>query len=111
MQSTPLTLVRTTEIIGKRVINAKNDLGFIADVVLKRDTGKVQYLVLSFGGFLGLGDKLFALPWGLFTYDDVADGYVINLDKALLKNAPGFEQLHWPLSDDSYWLTSVDYYK
>jgi sporulation protein YlmC with PRC-barrel domain len=110
MKNTPAMLVRATDVIGKTVSNKEDDLGHIIDVVLKKETGEVQYLVLSFGGVFGLGDKLFALPWELFFYDNVTDSLVIDVDKDLLKNAPGFEKDHWPLFDDSYWLTTSDYY-
>src|SRR5271168_3187228 len=84
-------VIRAAQVQGTAVTNEANeDLGSIRDVVLDKFDGSVRYAVLEFGGFLGLGTKLFALPWELLHYNENADAYVLNVDKEVLKAAPGF---------------------
>ena len=71
------------------------------------DTGRIAYAVLSFGGFLGMGDKLFAIPWSALTVDKVEKRFILNVDKELLKRAPGFDKDHWPNMADRAWGAQV----
>lgn len=90
-------IVKSGEINGTKVINPKHEkLGDIAEVVIDKTSGEVSYLVLDFGGFLGFGNKFFAVPWQLFLYDNNDDCFVLNVDKQRLKDAPGFDKDHWP---------------
>jgi len=90
-------VIRAARVQGTAVTNpAGEDLGSIRDVVLDKYDGSVRYAVLEFGGFLGLGSKLFALPWELLRYDEGADAYVIEVRKELLSRAPGFDSDNWP---------------
>jgi hypothetical protein len=90
-------LISAARVQGTSVTNpARDNLGSIRDVVLDKYDGAVRYAVLEFGGFLGMGSKLFALPWELLHYDENADAYVIDIDKAILKAAPGFDSDDWP---------------
>ena len=91
-------------VIGSNVVNSQNeDLGKIEDVVLDAASGRIAYAVLSFGGFLGMGDKYFAIPWNAINFD-VSEGHaVLNVDKELLANAPGFDKDNWPNMADSTW--------
>ncbi len=110
--------VRVRDMIGIRVYNSSNeDLGKIEDLVMDPSAGKVRYAVLSFGGVLGLGDKLFAVPWeslqlvpkgttGAGTVKE--DYYLLNISKASLKNAPGFDKNHWPDFADRNWSSDVE---
>lgn len=92
---------RVSQLIGKDVRNAKNeDLGDIQDLIIDLDTGRVQYAVLSFGGVLGMGDKLFAYPLKAFRSAADKDGLVLNVDQAQLKAAQGFEKNRWPNWND-----------
>jgi hypothetical protein len=96
-QSGHTRVISAARVQGTSVTNPSHDnLGTIRDVVLDKYDGAVRYAVLEFGGFLGMGSKLFALPWELLRYDEHADAYVINIDKAILKAAPGFDSDHWP---------------
>ena len=80
-------------LIGSKVVNAKNeDLGKIEDVVLDAGSGRIAYAVLSFGGFLGMGDKYFAIPWNAIHFNLSEEHAVLNVDKKLLENAPGFDK-------------------
>ena len=97
---------------GDRVVNYKGeDLGKIEEIMIDLDRGRVAYAVLSFGGFLGLGDKLFAIPWQAITVDTVKKQLILNADKALLEKAPGFDKDNWPdMADLSLGTTLYGYY-
>lgn len=83
------------------------NLGEIEDVVIDKLDGNVRYAVLSFGGFLGMGDKLFALPWEVLEYNEGQGAYVINVDKETLQNAPGFDENDWPDMTSPDWSEKV----
>jgi sporulation protein YlmC with PRC-barrel domain len=108
---------RASTIESMKVLNAAGeDIGKIKDLVIDFNSGKVQYAALDFGGFLGIGDKLFAVPWSSFKYVEGsgrADRHlVLNVNKEQLKNAPGFDKNHWPDMASSNWTMEVDkYYK
>jgi len=95
-------IVRVTkDVIGKKVVNyGRETIGEITEVVIDSAAGRITYAILSFGGFLGLGDKLFAVPWVSLSYDRTHDAFVMKADKNLLKNAPGFDKNNWPDMSD-----------
>ncbi len=96
---------------GNDVYNQKGeDLGDIKEIMLDMRSGKVSYAVLSFGGFLGMGEKLFAVPWGALTLDTENKRFVLNVDKERLKNAPGFDQEKWPNMADQAWSNEIHTY-
>ena len=97
------TLSATT-LIGDPVRNAKReDLGKIEDLMIDLSTGKVAYAVLNFGGFLGMGNKLFAVPFKAMTVDTADKCFILDVPKERLKEAPGFDKDNWPdVSDLSY---------
>jgi sporulation protein YlmC with PRC-barrel domain len=101
------------EVIGRKVVNPQREnLGKVEEVMLDSASGRVAYAVLSFGGFLGMGDKLFAVPWHALNYDPQQEAFVLNADKKFLENAPGFEKNNWPDMADATWRTTVySYYK
>lgn len=89
---------------GDRVRNsAGEDLGKIEEIMIDIDSGRVAYAVLSFGGFLGIGDKLFAVPWEALTINTEDREFVLNVDKQVLEDAPGFDKDNWPDMADSNW--------
>lgn len=93
---------------GDRVRNsAGEDLGKIEEIMIDVQTGRVAYAVLSFGGFLGIGDKLFAVPWQAMTLNEADHEFVLNVDKAALENAPGFDKDNWPDMADPDWGSRV----
>jgi sporulation protein YlmC with PRC-barrel domain len=101
-------LVRTENIIGIDVINNdKENLGKIEEIVLDKKSGQVMYVVLSFGGILGLGNKLFAMPWSILHYSTTEDKFIIDYPKELLKKAPGFDKDKWPSFEAAYWRNEV----
>ena len=90
-------VIAAAKVQGTSVTNpARENLGSIRDVVLDKYDGTVRYAVLQFGGFLGMGSKLFALPWELLHYDEAEDAYVLNIQKEVLQAAPGFDSDNWP---------------
>ena len=93
-----------TSLTGDKVINARDeDLGKVEDIMLDVENGQVAYAVLSFGGFLGMGNKLFAIPWKVMRLDEARKCFVLDVDKETLKNAPGFDKDNWPdLSNQEY---------
>lgn len=96
---------------GDDVVNYQgDDLGKIKDIMIDVAAGRVAYAVLSSGGFLGIGDKYFAIPWSALTLDADHKRFVLNVDKERLKNAPGFDKDHWPTMADLTWATEVHRY-
>ena len=83
------------------------DLGSVKEIMIDIPSGRVAYAVLSFGGFLGFGDKLFAIPWEVLTVDEDRKCLVLDADKATLEKAPGCDKDHWPDMADSRWGTQV----
>lgn len=97
---------------GDTVVNSQDEkLGEITDIMIDVQSGQVAYAVLSCGGFMGIGDKLFAIPWGALTLDADQKQFILDIDKERLKAAPGFDKDHWPSMADSRWANEVhDYY-
>src|ERR687884_478210 len=108
---TPVTrrVVPASKLTGDRVRNsAGEDLGKIEEIVIDAATGQVAYAVLSFGGFLGFGDKLFAVPWRSLTLNTRDHEFILNVDRARLENAPGFDRNNWPDMADASWGSQVE---
>ena len=94
---------RASKIIGTPVKNPKGDsLGNVQELVLDPESGQVVYAVVSFGGLLGVGAKLFAIPWKALHWTGDKEYYVINEDKNTLAKAPGFDKKHWPDSSNKW---------
>lgn len=106
------TALSATSLIGDGVINAQGeDLGKVEEIMIDIHSGKVAYLVLSFGGFLGLGEKLFAIPWDAITIDTNRKVFILNVERATLEKAPGFDKDNWPQISDIEWLNGIyEYY-
>jgi sporulation protein YlmC with PRC-barrel domain len=93
---------------GDDVINTQSEkLGSIEDIMIDVRTGRVAYAVLSFGGILGLGEKLFAIPWGALTLDADRKCFVLDVPKERLEQAPGFDKDHWPSMADEGWASQI----
>lgn len=81
----------------EKVVNlAGENLGKIEDYMIDLNNGRIAFCVLSFGGFLGMGDRLFAVPWSALTLDTENKRFILNVDKERLKKAPGFDKDSWP---------------
>lgn len=103
LKSHPRVLSAST-LKGDRVVNRQgDDLGKIEELMVDLDNGRIAYAVLSFGGFLGMGDKLFAIPWQALSIDTVEKRFILGVDKELLKQAAGFDKNKWPNMADPAW--------
>ncbi|MDF2939654.1 MAG: PRC-barrel domain containing protein [Gammaproteobacteria bacterium] len=103
--------ITASQLIGENVINSRDeDVGKIKELVLNLRTGEIAYAVLSFGGFLGMGDKLFAIPFHLMKIDPKKDYVILDIEKSKLENAPGFDKQHWPDINDKKWADSIESY-
>ncbi|MGH9447019.1 MAG: PRC-barrel domain-containing protein [Terriglobia bacterium] len=97
-------VLSASTLTGNRVINRQGeDLGKIEDLMIDLDRGRIAYAVLSFGGILGLGDKLFAIPWEALSLDPVEERFTLGISKDLLDKAPGFNKDNWPDMADPAW--------
>ena len=105
-------VVSASKIIGEAVINRQNEtLGKIHELVIDAKEGRLAYAVLSFGGFMGMGNKLFAMPWRAFEFAKTENKLILNVDKEKLKAAPGFEKGDkWPDFKDKLWGESIYHY-
>jgi sporulation protein YlmC with PRC-barrel domain len=96
-RSTHPTVLSSSSICKDRVKNAAgDDLGKIEDLMIDLNSGRVAYAVLSFGGFLKLGNKLFAIPWEALTLDAANELFILNVDRTVLEKATGFDKENWP---------------
>ena len=104
-------LMGADTLMGEDVYNHKEeDLGDIKEIMLDMRTGRVAYAVLSFGGFLGMGEKLFAVPWNALTLDTVNKRFILNVVKESLKDAPGFDKDAWPDMANPTWTAGIHSY-
>jgi hypothetical protein len=98
MQTTH-SLIGADKVDGTAVYDTAGErLGDIHDVMIDKVSGRVAYAVLSFGGFLGLGEKYHPLPWNALKYDTSLGGYVVNLSKDQLEGGPAYDE-----GDDPQW--------
>jgi hypothetical protein len=77
------------------------------EIMLDVSSGKVRYAVLSYGSFLGMGEKLFAVPWDALTLDTENKRFVLAVEKDRLKQAPGFAKDKWPNMADQTWAQGI----
>ncbi len=102
------SILAADTLTGDKVVNRqKEDLGTIEHLMIDVEKGRVAYAVLSFGGLLGMGNKLFAIPWSALTVDTGEKRLILNADKKLLERAPGFDKAHWPDMADRAWDAEV----
>ena len=115
------TLDRPTDTTGPMIAAGKvngtnvydtvgNKLGSIYDIMLDKISGKTRYVIMSFGGFLGVGEKYHPLPWKMLTYDTRLGGYVVDLDRSKLENAPSYTSTDTPDWSDRSYTTRIDEY-
>ena len=87
------SLIAADKVEGTNVYNLQGDkLGTVDDIMIDKISGRAIYAVMSFGGFLGMGEKYHPLPWSTLNYDERKGGYVVNLDKAKLEKAPTYDR-------------------
>jgi len=93
----PLRYLTASSIIGDKVLNEKDEhMGVIRDIMLDVSSGKIDYYVIEFGGFLGIGIIYFAIPFNLLSIDAEKKVFIFNQKKEVLEKAPGFDLEHWP---------------
>ena len=101
-------LLSTGSLKGTTIVNLDGEnLGDLEEIMLHADSGDVAYAVVSFGGFLGMGDKHFAVPWEALHVDTVEHRIVLDIDRERLENAPGFDKDNWPTTADSDWMNDL----
>jgi sporulation protein YlmC with PRC-barrel domain len=104
-------LYKTSSIIGRAAENKHgNEIGRIADVIIEATTGNVAYAVLASDGFMGLGEKLFAIPWRVLQQPTDAKTFKLDMTEEQLKKAPGFDQDNWPDLEDRHWGDTIHAY-
>ena len=104
-------VLASSTLSGENVRNASGeDLGEIKDLMIDTASGTIQYAVLSFGGWLGMGDKLFAVPWNAMRLDTENHCLVLDVPKERLKDAPGFDQDNWPDFADTTFTNRISSY-
>jgi len=93
---------------GDEVRNGAGEmLGEITDIMLDVPTGRVAYAVMSVGGVMGVGAKLFAIPWSAMQLDTANKCFRLNVAKERIDEAPGFDKDHWPAMADQRWAEDV----
>ncbi len=99
-------------LIGDKVVNRQGEnLGKVEELMVDMNTGNVRYCVLSFGGFLGVGDKLFAIPFESLELDTENQCFILDASKERLERAPGFDKHNWPKMAQHQWGKEIhDYY-
>ncbi len=104
----PMQLLSTGSLNGTKIVNLDGeDLGKLEEIMLHVDSGEVAYAVVSFGGFLGMGEKFFAVPWEALTVDTVEHRIVLDVDRERLEDAPGFDKDAWPTTAEPGWMSDV----
>ena len=105
-------VLSSSTICSDHVKNAAGeDLGKIEDLMIDLYSGRIAYAVLSFGGFLKMGNKLFAIPWEALKVDGVNKEFILHVDKSRLENATGFDKDNWPnMADPTFGSTLYRHY-
>ena len=107
----PLERLTATSIIGDKVENPQGEnLGTIDNLMINIRTGRVEYAVLEYGSVLGIGGKLFAIPFDELRVAPERRVFVVNRDKEYLRMSPGFDKNHWPDTNDHTYYGDVDSY-
>jgi hypothetical protein len=107
------SLIGSDKVEGTPVYRSNGDkVGTIERIMIDKLSGKVAYAVMSFGGFLGIGEDYYPLPWSLLTYNTRLDGYEVNISEQQLKGAPKYgKHENWDWSDSERGRRVYDYYQ
>lgn len=101
-------LMTAGTLTGDKVVNRQDEtLGSIDEIMLDVTLGRIAYAVMAAGGFMGLGEKLFAIPWNALTLDTDRKCFVLDASRETFRNAPGFDKDHWPDEADAAWHQAV----
>ncbi|HKH95657.1 MAG TPA: PRC-barrel domain-containing protein [Beijerinckiaceae bacterium] len=105
-------LIASNKVEGTAVYNQEGEhLGSVYNFMVDKVSGQVAYAVMSFGGFLGLGDSYHPLPWKALRYDTKLGGYVVDLDRDRLAGAPSYRGGEDPFADPAFGPKLTDYYR
>lgn len=106
----PVVLSAST-LTGDGIRNPQGeDLGSLHEIMLDVESGRISYAVLSFGGVLGLGNKLFAIPWSALTLSTAEHKFILDIPRDRLEKAPGFDKSDWPDFADRTWGEKIHSY-
>jgi PRC-barrel domain len=110
--STPYRRVLSASTLAKDSVRNRlnEDVGSIKEIMIDVPSGRVAYAVLSVGGFLGMGDRLFAIPWESLVLDEDRKCFILDVNKSRLENAPGFDKSNWPDMTETSWGDGVRKY-
>ena len=98
-------LEKANNLIGVRIINGKGErLGTLSEIVLTPDRSTIDYGVVSYGGFWGVPEKLFAVPWSQLQVKAGEKALILNIDRKDIRKARGFDKNHWPTMANENWL-------
>ncbi len=104
-------LMGADTLMGNDVYNKQGEeLGRVKEIMLDVQNGRVCYAVLSFGGFMGVGEKLFAVPWEALVLDTVNQRFTLDVQKDRLLQAPGFDKENWPNMSNGAWSEGLHHY-
>ena len=104
-------LISSDKVDGTDVYSRDGDhLGTVHDVMIDKRTGQVEYAIMSFGGFLGIGESYHPLPWRTLTYDTTMGGYVVDVDRTRLDMAPRYTSSSLPDWSDRGYRSRIDEY-
>ena len=93
------TLITASQVVGTSVYSTRGEkLGTVDDILIDKVSGKAIYAILSFGGFLGIGEKYHPLPWSTLRYDPDRGGYLVDVGREALENAPSYD-----MDEDFLW--------
>src|ERR1700728_556960 len=105
------SLIAASKVNGANVYDTAGEkLGSVYDVMIDKRSGKAEYAIMSFGGFLGIGDSYHPLPWQSLIYDERQGGYVVNIDRSRLEGAPSYKSGDTVPADDPAYGRAVDQY-
>lgn len=104
-------VLSASTLIGDKIENLQGEnLGKLEEIMIDLQSGKIAYAVLSFNGFLGLGEKFFAVPWHKLHVDQEKERLVLNARKEQLNDLPGFDKDHWPDMTDATFASKISRY-
>ncbi|MBC7486139.1 MAG: PRC-barrel domain-containing protein [Cytophagaceae bacterium] len=101
-----MEVINSDFFIGDKVENTKGEpIGKIRNIMLNVQYGKIECIIIEFGGFMGLGEKLFAVPFTALQLNRHKQDFVLDVDKSFLEKAPGFDKDHWPETNGHYFVS------
>jgi sporulation protein YlmC with PRC-barrel domain len=112
IDSTSLDVISSDKVEGTTVYNTAGEkLGSIDDLMIDKRSGQIRYAVLEFGGFLGMGTDRYPIPWKVLHYSNDKRGYTVPIDKAVLEQAPKYQEDAIPPYDRDYGTRIDTYYR